>query len=138
MSAQTAQVLNAYQKRTGAVGKIVVASARAEFLSQRLARDYLLTQHKLIKSAKLEEELKADQAEMEATLDMLTHAPISTLAIRQDLELAKTQWIFFKEALSIKVQGRAADENVAKTSERMLEVLEDATIQYERALEAIL
>ena len=70
-------------------------------------------------------------------LDTLAAAPISTPAIRNELELGRGQWLFFESALQRKPDDKAL-ETVATTSERLLEVLERLTDLYDVALKEVL
>ena len=53
-------------------------------------------------------------------------APISTPAIRNELELGQAQWLFFETAILRKPDDKGM-ETVATTSERLAEVLEKLT-----------
>jgi len=70
-------------------------------------------------------------------VDDLGKAPISTSAIRTQLDLAQGQWVFFDAALQRQTDNRGL-EAVATTSERLLEVMNRLTDLYEAALKDVL
>ncbi|MFJ1261051.1 hypothetical protein ACGLHR_52190, partial [Cupriavidus sp. CuC1] len=58
--------------------------------------------------------------------------PQNTEAIRRELQLAGSQWLFFEEALNQTGVSRAEQlRNIATTSERILQVMDDVTSMYE-------
>ena len=68
-------------------------------------------------------------------LGELAAAQINTPQIKEELELGKQQWMFFEQAL----MGRGGDKkanstNVATTSERILEVMDNVVGLYEKLL----
>ena len=116
--------------------RIVNLCGRQRMLSQRTAKCYMLIQAgfdgKLVR-----EEMQNSRAQFNAAMETLLKAPISTLPIRQDLELAKQQWGAFQ--LSLDLQPNAAMiRNVATTSERVLELMDNLTNQYDSALKELL
>lgn len=116
--------------------KLVNIAGRQRALSQRIARDYFLTAAKLDGKG-LREQMKADATEFRLALDTLAAAPVSTPAIRNELELGRAQWLFFESALQRKPDDKGM-ETVATTSERLLEVLEKLTDLYDTALKDVL
>ncbi len=55
----------------------------------------------------------------------------NTAAIGSELQLAGTQWLFFEEAVRQPAAGRAEPlRNIAMTSERILQVMDDVTGLY--------
>jgi hypothetical protein len=65
-------------------------------------------------------------------LKELESAPSNTQAIKDELALGRQQWIFFENALFNRAgDKKAAALNVATTSERILEVMNNATGMYE-------
>jgi UDP-N-acetylglucosamine 2-epimerase len=70
--------------------------------------------------------------EFAAAQAFLTSAPQNSGAISSELQLANTQWLFFAEALK-QTEGTRAEQlrNVATTSERILQVMDDVTGLYE-------
>ncbi|MBW8464705.1 type IV pili methyl-accepting chemotaxis transducer N-terminal domain-containing protein, partial [Acidovorax sp.] len=105
-------------------------------LSQRLAKNYFLNAAK-VESKVVQAQLVSDAADFRLALQALKAAPVSTPAIRNELELADSQWLFFESALR-----RAADDaglhTVATTSERLLGVMDKLTNLYEVALREVL
>lgn len=116
--------------------KLINVAGRQRMLSQRLAKNYFLgaagAESKLGR-----DQLVADRAEFKQNLAVLTAAPISTTSIRNELQLAQSQWVFFEGALGRKVDMDAL-RNIATTSERLLEVNNNLTTFYEAALKDIL
>ena len=109
--------------------KIVNISGRQRMLSQRMARLYF--------AATLSGN-KADtgkfRAEFKSAIALLEAAPLSSAEIKSELELAKNQWLFFEQALLGSGDLNAALKNVATTSERLLETMNNLTALYSKAL----
>ena len=105
-------------------------------LSQRMAKNYFLVAAKADSKLVLAQ-LAADANDFRQAMQSLVAAPVSTPAIRGELELAASQWVFFESALR-----RPADEQgmsaVATTSERLLSVMDRLTGLYEAALREVL
>jgi hypothetical protein len=79
------------------------------------------------------QDLTAATREFAAAQALLTSAPQNTAAIRGELQLAGAQWLFFEEAVNQAAVGRAEQlRNIATTSERILQVMDDVTGMYER------
>lgn len=116
--------------------RLVNTAGRQRMLSQRLARDYGLVASGL-GGAGARARMAQDAAEFQAALAQLTAAPISTPAIRAALELGQAQWVFFDAALKRAPDMRGLDD-VATTSERLLEVMDELTGLYEAALKDVL
>jgi hypothetical protein len=69
-------------------------------------------------------------------MDELAKAPQNTPQIRATIELGRSQWVFFDNALAAYGKGgdAASDaRNVATTSERILEVMDQLTVLYSQA-----
>ena len=61
-------------------------------------------------------------------------APLSSAEIKRELDLAKNQWLFFEQALMGTGDLNNAVKNVATTSERLLETMNNLTALYSKAL----
>jgi hypothetical protein len=116
--------------------KLVNMAGRQRMLSQRLAKNYFLTASGF-ETATTRSQLSEDRNEFKQALNTLGAAPISTPAIRNDLQLVQAQWTFFEMALNRKPDGESM-KMVATTSERLLEVNNNLTSLYETALRDVL
>ena len=85
----------------------------------------------------LRDQSAADTVEFRQALATLGAAPISTPSIRNELQLAESQWVFFASALQRKPEPEAL-RTVATTSERLLEVMNNLTNLYDAALKDLL
>lgn len=117
------------------VGRLLDLSSRLNMLSQRLARLYLLAQSG-DKSQGVLIDIEQARKEFSIGLQELDTARENTSASREAIALAKNQWIFFELAISQLNQGNRADgraaQHVATSSERIAQVLDEASAQYAR------
>lgn len=116
--------------------KILNIAGRQRMLSQRIAKSFMLIEagHD---SASLTKQLDTARSEFVLALEALEAAPVSTPAIKQDLVLARTQWMFYQKALDGKDKPMSR-RDVATTSERILEVMDSLTGLYDAALKELL
>jgi hypothetical protein len=91
----------------------------------------------VLESADRRAQLAAARSEITQGLAGLQAAPISTPAIRNELELARSQWLFYEAALA-KAASPDALQTVATTSERVYEVMDNLTSLYDSALRDLL
>lgn len=116
--------------------RIVNVAGRQRMLAQRAARAYFLAAAGHDTQA-VRAQLAGARGEIAQGLAGLQAAPISTVAIRNELELARSQWLFYEAALA-KPAGPDALQTVATTSERVFEVMDNLTSLYDTALRDLL
>ena len=136
MDAANAATLALEKLAQGGTAKLVNLAGRQRMLTQRMAKNYNL-QALGLDSKAARDLLGADAQEFKRALDELGKAPISTPAIRAQLDLAQGQWVFFDAAVQRQTDKRGL-ETVATTSERLLEVMNRLTDLYEVALKEVL
>lgn len=124
----------AFEKQSNQSGaRVVNVAGRQRMLSQRAARAYFLQAAGGTASSGQGQQLDAARREFDDGLGYLANASLSTPAIRQQLELARGQWLFFEQALRKPGQGETL-QTVATTSERMYEVMDHLTSLYDQAV----
>ena len=124
---------SSFQKSAGnSDNKILTIAGRQRILSQRLAKNYFLTNAGLA-GKEVQEQRSADAIEFKSALGHLASAPLTNAGIRGEIESGQMQWVFFEAALARQPDERG-QQAVASTSERLLEVMENLTVQYEVAL----
>lgn len=116
--------------------RLVNIAGRQRMLSQRLGKNYFLIQAGL-DAKPLRDQMASDSADFRQAMAVLAAAPISTPAIRNELALADSQWIFFDAALR-RNPDPVAMQTVATTTERLLEVMNNLTGLYDSALKDVL
>jgi len=144
VSAQADQMLAQANSATQALehlaqaptARLVNTAGRQRMLSQRLAKNFGLAAAGF-DNRPLREQMAADADEFQRAMTQLANAPLSTPAIRSTLELGQGQWVFFDMAIKRQPNARGL-EDVATTSERLLEVMDSLTSLYEAALQDVL
>jgi nitrate/nitrite-specific signal transduction histidine kinase len=110
------------ERAPAANAKIVNIAGRQRMLSQRLARQYFSLALGIASP-----NIDKDRSEFKRALALMEAAAQSNTEIRRELELAKTQWIFFEYALADIGNTGAHLMTVANASERLLETMDNLT-----------
>lgn len=114
------------------VGRLLDLSSRQSMLAQRLARLYLMAKAGDKSRGRLVD-MEQARKEFATALNELCSASENSPASRDALELAKTQWLFFENAIRELSRGETGNpQHVATTSERIMEVLDAVSAQYAR------
>lgn len=112
------------------VGRLLDLSLRQSMLAQRLAKLYLMAQAGDKSRGRLVD-LEQARKEFATAFNELSSARENSPANRDALELAKTQWVFFENAIQEMNRGETGNpQHVATTSERIMEVLDAVSTQY--------
>lgn len=111
--------------------RLLDLALRQSMLVQRLARLYLMALAG-DKSYGREVDMEQTRREFASSLNELIVARENTPENRERLKLARMQWVFFDNAIDGLKNGSSKPENVATTSERILETLESVCAEYAR------
>ena len=113
--------------------RLLDLALRQGMLVQRLARLYL-TAYAGDSSTGLRIDIEQARREFSSALNELATAPENSEANRRTLDLARVQWLFFEQSISsMKDPESSNPKNVATSSERILEVLDELSTQYAKA-----
>jgi len=127
-AATTAALRSTVVDRFDAIG--LAGSART--LSQRMAKLYFYATWGL-RAPEGPANFAAMESEVRDALDKLAIAPQNDDSTLADLALAQSQWVFFSRALARLSSGEAKMQymnEVAKSSDAVLEVLDGLTVKY--------
>lgn len=119
------------------VGRLVNVAGRQRMLSQRMAK-FCLSAMLSVDTATAMAEIAKARNEFIAATRLLREAPEATPRIRQELELADGQWVFFDAALQRLGTAQSTFRQVSDvfvSSENLLTVMDRVTGMY-AALEA--
>jgi Type IV pili methyl-accepting chemotaxis transducer N-term len=135
---KTTELVTSFTKSGSA--RIIDVSGKQRMLSQRLAKNYFLAAASAApaRAAAIRQQMSADRAEFKTALATMQNTPISTPAIRNDIDLCANQWFLFETSIDKPTDRPVVMEDVAIASERLLDIANSLTDQYEKALNQII
>ena len=113
-------------------GKLINLAGRQRMLSQRMAKFYLAASLP-VDAEQAAKEIKTARGEFVTAMVTLHNAPEATNRIKDELQLADGQWLFFDAALQKMGQSAAtpkAMSDVFVASENLLSVMDGVTVLY--------
>jgi hypothetical protein len=113
-------------------GHLINLAGRQRMLSQRMAKFYLAAGLGISSSASMTE-LNSSRADFLSAMKTLKEAPESSTRIKDELQLAEMQWVFFEKAIQRLSPGQVAaraSADVFVTSENLLSVMDKVTGMY--------
>lgn len=127
------QGTNQYDAAQGKpLGKLVNIAGRQRMLSQRMAKLYLAALLPVDASGAAQEIANA-RTEFLSAMTVLKNAPEATARIKDELQLAESQWVFFDAALQKMQSGANATRSIVEVfsaSENLLSVMDNVTGLY--------
>lgn len=121
------------QAQVANLGDAINKAGRQRMLSQRMAEFYLAKNWN-VDAAVSQREMTKARDEFVPALEILRNAPEATAEIKQELQLADNQWLFFDNALKSNTAGAKAATDVFVTSENLLQVMDRVTGMYAKIL----
>jgi hypothetical protein len=114
-------------------GALINLCAKQHMLSQRLASSLFFKEW--MKAGSTGISIKSDEDEFKVGLKNLFEDKQTTEAIKSDLRLADTQWLFFQAAIQTSLSetpDRSRLEYIANTSDRIFQLFTEITAVYEK------
>lgn len=127
---------DAITERAAYAARPVIIAESVATLSQRLARIYLL-QSWGIKMPFLAKDLAAAREKFDIYNKQLWALPSNTTSVKAQLDLLKSQWLFFQQAIDELAKNnndKQLQKNVITTSERIFQVSGELAATYQRAV----
>lgn len=132
ISQKGAMLLQAHTKSVR--NDLIATAGEARTLTQRIAKLYMFRAAG-IRSSVVANDLKKAETDYRNAVDRLLRAAENTAAVKQELALAETQWLFLKQAierLNANKSSQTELEHVAKTCDNIAEVMGKVASMYEK------